>query len=170
MAIMAHTGMEWAMADWAVLLAGAVVVTVYPTLPPEQVAFILRDSGARLLFAGDRELLAKLVEVRDQAPDVATAVLFESSAFEVPSLEVLSMDDLARRGESAVQRAGTWESDARKTVPSDLATLIYTSGTTGSPKGVMLTHANLHANTYQCMACLPIGPSDRILSWLPLSI
>ncbi len=168
-AIMAHTGMEWAMADWAVLLAGAVVVTVYPTLPPEQVAFILRDSGARLLFAGDRELLAKLVEVRDQAPDVATAVLFESSAIEVPSLEVLSMDDLARRGESAVQRAGTWESDARKTVPSDLATLIYTSGTTGSPKGVMLTHANLHANTYQCMACLPIGPSDRILSWLPLS-
>jgi long-chain acyl-CoA synthetase len=168
-AIMAHTGMDWAMADWAILLAGAVVVTVYPTLPPEQIAFILRDSGARLLFAGDRELLGKLAEVRDQVPEIATAVLFDSPAVDLPGLAVLSLDDLAGRGESAVRRAGSWESDAKRTQPSDLATLIYTSGTTGSPKGVMLTHANLHANTYQCMACLPIGPSDRILSWLPLS-
>jgi long-chain acyl-CoA synthetase len=161
--------MDWAMADWAILMAGAVVVTVYPTLPPDQIEFILRDSGARLLFAGDRELLGKFMEVRERVPEVSAAVLFEPSEVELPGLEVLSLDALERRGESAVQRAGTWESDARKTVPSDLATLIYTSGTTGSPKGVMLTHANLHANTYQCMACLPIGPSDRILSWLPLS-
>ena len=100
-AIMAHTRMQWAMADWAVLLAGAVVVTVYPTLPPEQVAFILRDSGARLLFAGDRELLGKLVEVREQAPEVATAVLFDFSAIEVPGLEVLSMDCLLYTSDAA---------------------------------------------------------------------
>jgi long-chain acyl-CoA synthetase len=168
-AIMAHTSMEWAMVDWAILLAGAVVVTVYPTLPPEQIAFILRDSGARLLFAGDRDLLEKVMEVRDRVPELATAVLFDSPPTTTPGLEVLSLEDLIQSGESAGRCAKTWETEARRTEPADLATLIYTSGTTGTPKGVMLTHANLHANTYQCMACLPIGPSDRILSWLPLS-
>ena len=168
-AIMADTGMDWALADWATITAGAVVVTVYPTLPPEQVAFILRDSGARILFAGNTDLLGKYVEVRQEAPDVSAAVLFEPSATRVEGLRVVSLDDLAARGRSAVELAGGWEARARKTAPADLATLIYTSGTTGVPKGVMLTHANLHANTYQCMACLPIGPTDRILSWLPLS-
>lgn len=168
-AIMADTGMDWALADWATITAGAVVVTIYPTLPPEQVAFILRDSGARVLFAGDTDLLGKLVEVRGEVPDVSAAVLFEPAATRVEGLQVLSLGDLEARGESAVELAGGWEARARKTAPADLATLIYTSGTTGMPKGVMLTHANLHANTYQCMACLPIGPSDRILSWLPLS-
>ena len=168
-AIMADTGMDWALADWAIIMAGAVVVTIYPTLPPEQVAFILRDSGARVLFVGNADLLGKLVEVRKDVPDVSVAVLFEPAATRVEGLELLSQDDLAARGESAVELAGGWDSRARKTTPADLATLIYTSGTTGTPKGVMLTHANLHANTYQCMACLPIGPSDRILSWLPLS-
>jgi len=168
-AIMADTGMDWALADWATITAGAVVVTVYPTLPPEQVAFILRDSGARILFAGNTELLGKFVAVRQQAPDVSAAVLYEAAATRLEGLQVLSLDDLAARGESSVELAGGWEARARKTAPADLATLIYTSGTTGMPKGVMLTHANLHANTYQCMDCLPIGPTDRILSWLPLS-
>jgi long-chain acyl-CoA synthetase len=168
-AIMADTGMDWALADWATITAGAVVVTIYPTLPPEQVAFILRDSGARVLVAGNTDLLGKFVEARGEAPDVSAAGLFEPAATRVEGLQVLSLDDLAARGESAVELAGGWEARARKTAPADLATLIYTSGTTGMPKGVMLTHANLHANTYQCMACLPIGPTDRILSWLPLS-
>jgi len=168
-AILAHTGMDWAQADWASLLSGAVVVTVYPTLPPDQVEYILRDSGARLVFVGDAELLAKLLEVRDSVPEVTAAVVFEPVATRIDGLEILSLDDLAARGDAAVNLAGSWESRARKTLPSDLATLIYTSGTTGRPKGVMLTHANLHANTYQATACLPIGPTDRVLSWLPLS-
>jgi long-chain acyl-CoA synthetase len=168
-AILAHTGMDWAQADWASLLSGAVVVTVYPTLPPDQVEYILRDSGARLVFAGDAELLAKLLEVRGTVPEVTAAVVFEPVATRIDGLEILSLDDLAARGDAAVNLAGSWESRARKALPSDLATLIYTSGTTGRPKGVMLTHANLHANTYQAMACLSIGPTDRVLGWLPLS-
>jgi len=168
-AILAHTSMEWALADWASLLSGAVVVTVYPTLPPDQIEYILSDSGTRLVFAGDSEQLAKFLEVRDSVPEVTAAVVFDPVATRVEGLEVLSLDELAARGNAAVDLAGSWESRARKTLPSDLATLIYTSGTTGQPKGVMLSHANLHANTYQAMACLPIGPADRVLSWLPLS-
>ena len=168
-AILASSEMDWAQADWGSLLSGAVVVTVYPTLPPDQIEFILRDSGARLVFVGDAELLAKLLEIRDSVPDVTAAVTFDPVATRIDGIEILSFDDLAARGDAAGSLAGGWESQARKTLPSELATLVYTSGTTGTPKGVMLTHSNLHANTYQCMACLPIGPTDRILSWLPLS-
>lgn len=168
-AILAHTGMDWALADWASLLSGAVVVTVYPTLPPDQIGFILRDSGARLVFAGDEELFAKLVEVRASVPDLTCAIVFDPIRTGIEGLEVLSLDELAEKGDAAVSLAGGWQSRARKIVPSDLATLIYTSGTTGTPKGVMLTHSNLHANTFQATACLPIGSTDRVLSWLPLS-
>ena len=168
-AILAHTSMEWALADWASLLSGAVVVTVYPTLPPSQIEYILSDSGARLVFAGDSDQLAKLLEIRDEVPEVTAAIVFDPVATRVEGLEILSLDDLAAKGDAAVDLAGSWESRARQTLPADLATLIYTSGTTGQPKGVMLSHANLHANTYQAMACLPIGPADRVLSWLPLS-
>ncbi len=168
-AILAHTAMEWALADWASLLSGAVVVTVYPTLPPSQIEYILSNSGARLVFAGDSEQLGKLLEIRKAVPEVTAAVVFDPVATRVEGLEILSLDDLAAKGDAAVDLAGSWESRARQTLPSELATLIYTSGTTGQPKGVMLSHANLHANTYQSMACLPIGPADRVLSWLPLS-
>jgi long-chain acyl-CoA synthetase len=168
-AILAHTAMEWALADWASLLSGAVVVTVYPTLPPSQVEYILSDSGARLVFAGDSEQLGKLLEIRHAVPEVTAAIVFDPVETRVEGLEILSLDDLAAKGDAAVDLAGSWESRARQTLPSELATLIYTSGTTGQPKGVMLSHANLHANTYQSMACLPIGPADRVLSWLPLS-
>lgn len=168
-AILAHTRLEWALADWAILLAGGVVVTVYPTLPADQVAFILRDSGARVAFAADAEQLAKIVAARDALPDLRAVVLFEAGAGEAGDLTLLSLEGLEERGRSATVPAADWEAEARRSRPADLATLIYTSGTTGAPKGVMLTHANLHANTYQCTEILPIGPEDRALSWLPLS-
>jgi len=168
-AILSHTRLEWALADWAILLAGGVVVTIYPTLPADQVAFILRDSGARLAFAADSEQLAKIVAERERLPELEGVVVFEDDAGEIEGLTVRSLSRLEERGRAATAHAADWEAEARRARPSDLATLIYTSGTTGAPKGVMLTHANLHANTYQCTEILPIGPADRALSWLPLS-
>jgi len=167
-AILSHTRLEWALADWASLLGGHAVVTVYPVLPPDQVLYILRDSGARLVFAADREQLAKLVEVEDQLDDLRAVVLFDPAP-DAPSgrLRVLSLDDLEATGSRAP--AERFEAEARAIRPEDLATVLYTSGTTGAPKGVMLTHENLHANVRQCASVLSIGPSDVMLSWLPLS-
>jgi long-chain acyl-CoA synthetase len=141
-AILAHTRLEWALSDWGILLAGGVVVTVYPTLPADQVAFILRDSGTRLAFVADAEQLAKLVAMRERLPDLEQVVLFEApTGQETDGLPVLSLAELEERGRAATRP--DWEEEAR--------------------------HANLHANTYQCTEILPIGPEDRALSWLPLS-
>lgn len=169
LAILSHTRLEWALADWASLLGGYVTVTVYPTLPADQVLHILRDSEARLVFAADAEQLEKLVAVEDQLTHLRSVVLFDPAP-DSPTgdLRVTTLDELAAAGRGSEAEAQV-EAEAERIRPDDVATLIYTSGTTGTPKGVMLTHGNLYANIRQCASVLPISPSDVMLSWLPLS-
>lgn len=167
-AILSHTRLEWGLADWGALLSRHVVVTVYPTLPSDQVLHILRDSGARLVFAADAEQLEKLVEVENELADLRAVVLFDPAP-DAPtgSLRVETLSELEAAG--SAWAAADFEAEAERIEPGDLATLVYTSGTTGVPKGVMLTHENLHANVHQCASVLPIGEADVMLSWLPLS-
>jgi len=169
LAILSHTRLEWALADWASLVGGHVTVTVYPTLPADQVLHILRDSEARLVFAADAEQLAKLVEVEAELTQLRKVVLFDPAPGQsTGGLDIVTFDELeaAGRGSGGVARVDT---EAARIRPEDIATLIYTSGTTGTPKGVMLTHANLVANIRQCAHVLPISEADVMLSWLPLS-
>lgn len=167
-AILSHTRLEWALADWGALLGRQVVVTVYPVLPPDQVLHILRDSEARIVFAADAEQLAKLVEIEDELEQLDAVVLFDPAP-RAPTgdLSVLTLAELEDEGDGATVES--FEAEVRRIRPDDLATLVYTSGTTGTPKGVMLTHENLYANVRQCAHVLPIGPDDVMLSWLPLS-
>jgi long-chain acyl-CoA synthetase len=170
LAILSHTRLEWALADWASLLGGYVTVTVYPTLPADQVLHILRDSEARLVFAADAEQLAKLASVERQLSRLRSVVLFDASPESGPAsgLRVMTLDELEAAGRGSAAETEV-EAEARRIRPDDLATLIYTSGTTGTPKGVMLTHGNLYANIRQCASVLPISRADVMLSWLPLS-
>lgn len=169
LAILSHTRLEWALSDWASLLGGYVTVTVYPTLPADQVLHILRDSEARLVFAADAEQLAKLVTVENRLEHLRSVVLFDP-ATDSPTgdLRIMTLDELEAAGHGSEAEARV-EAEAERIRPDDVATIIYTSGTTGTPKGVMLTHGNLYANIRQCASVLPISPSDVMLSWLPLS-
>ncbi|MFW6085327.1 MAG: AMP-dependent synthetase/ligase [Gemmatimonadota bacterium] len=167
-AILSHTRLEWALADWGALMGRQVVVTVYPVLPPDQVLHILRDSEARIVFAADAEQLAKLVEIEDELDRVDGVVLFDPTpGAATGKLSVSTLAELEERGRGPTEE--WFEEEAGRIRPDDVATLVYTSGTTGTPKGVMLTHENLHANVRQCAHVLPIGPEDVMLSWLPLS-
>jgi long-chain acyl-CoA synthetase len=171
-AILSETRLEWGLADWASLLGGHVVVTVYPVLPADQVSHILRDSGTRLVFAEDSGQVAKLAEIQAELDHLETAVVFDAGEGAPEDagagLTVMSLADLEAAGRDAPAYA-EFEAEARNIRPSDLATLIYTSGTTGKPKGVMLTQRNLAANVRQSIAVLPISEADTCLSWLPLS-
>ncbi len=170
-AILAHSRLEWALADWGLVMAGLASVPVYPVLPADQIHYILADSGAKAVFVGDQEQLDKIVEISGELPDLRLVIAFD--AVEVPpgsELSVVQFDALSRVGEGApAEIARTYESHARETRPEDLATLIYTSGTTGDPKGVMLTHANFHSNTELTLLVIPLGTDDVALSLLPLA-
>jgi len=168
-AILAPTRYEWALADWAVIMAGLVGVPVYPVLPADQTGYILSDSRAKAVFAADAELLAKVAEAGVVGID--RAILFDASNDIDPGgLELRTLEEVERLGrETEAEMGGSYESFARETGPDDLATLIYTSGTTGTPKGVMLTHDNLHSNVLSASRLFPFSPDDRSLSILPLA-
>ena len=167
-AILSENRPEWAIADYACVTSGVADVPLYPNLPAEQAAYIIRDSGAVALFVSDAAQAAKIAGVRNGLPSLRTIITFagERHAGVEHTLAELEangavVDDDAHR---VAYRAAA---DAVK--PNDVATFIYTSGTTGEPKGVMLTHDNLFSNTLASAAAIPFGEGEVGLSFLPLS-
>lgn len=169
-AILAENRPEWALADYGCLTSGVVDVPIYATLTPQQVAYILNDCGARLVFVSTSEQLEKIREIRKSCPALEWVVVFDPPEGTRDAHE-LSWDEFLERGAS---RAMAWSvkefrEQAFTAQPDDVATILYTSGTTGEPKGVMLTHNNLHFNVRTSQTRLPIDERDSTLSFLPLS-
>ena len=163
-ALLSENRLEWAVTDLAVLRAGAIVVPIYPTLIPEQVAYILNDSGPGVVFCSTAEQVEKVLGVRDQVPSLEHIVSFDS----LDRAGLLTLEEVQHRGETRKDAA----SDVGRSVlveGDDVATIIYTSGTTGDPKGVMLTHDNIVQNVLSLMKVIEISPEDSYLSFLPLS-
>jgi long-chain acyl-CoA synthetase len=165
--ILSENRPEWAIADFACLTAGLTDVPIYPTLPADQIAYILKDSGAVAIFVSNKAQAEKIREIRSQVPALKTVVAFD----DVPGLANMSMTDLEKRGaEGETSRSiETYREDALLVKPDDLATIIYTSGTTGEPKGVMLTHDNIYSNVEASRKAIPFEGKDVGLSFLPLS-
>lgn len=173
-AILSNTRMEWALADWACIMSGLVVVTVYPTLPADQVLYILKDSEAKAVFVENGDQLAKVLQVHDRLERLSRVFVFDppedDPGTDHAGIQVRSLEQVERAGRSASGwRDRGWADAAAAVQPQDTATLIYTSGTTAEPKGVMLTHHNLFTNTIGAAMVLPITETDKVLSWLPLS-
>ncbi|MBK7610121.1 MAG: long-chain fatty acid--CoA ligase [Actinomycetales bacterium] len=172
-AIASTTRYEWALADLAIMCAGGATTTVYPTTMAEDVAFILADSGSKVVFAEDDGQVEKLRTHRHDIPDVRLVVTFTGEAHsgdEEGDDWVISLADLEAKGR-AVRDARPTMVDERIDLiaPDHLAVIIYTSGTTGRPKGAELTQ---DAIVYEAAAIHSIGildQNDLQFLWLPFS-
>ena len=169
--LMAENGGHWPTVDFATLCTGAVLVPIYPTLTPDQAAYIAADSGAKIVFAQGRERLEGLRGERDQLPAVEKLVLIPVPGEDTRDLDVPTLEDLLAQGEGSdsPEEVAAFEEGCRAVSEDDLATLIYTSGTTGKPKGVMLTHRNIASNVIASTGALDIRSEFTTLSFLPLS-
>jgi long-chain acyl-CoA synthetase len=168
-AILSNNRPEWAIADYGCLTTGVTDVPVYPTLPADQIAYILRDSGSVAIFVSDEEQLAKITAIRGDVPSLRHVITFAGSR---AGGAELTLDELEAMGgaDDSPSAIATYRAEADAVQPDDLATLIYTSGTTGAPKGVMLTHDNLYSNVAAAATILPPFTGDDVaLSFLPLS-
>ncbi|WP_432487911.1 AMP-dependent synthetase/ligase [Kineococcus sp. SYSU DK018] len=158
--LMSRTRYEWTVVDAACWFAGAVSVPVYDSSSPEQVAWVLSDSGAVACVVETAEHAALLAGVREQVP-----TLRESWTLDEGGLEALA---------SAGREVGDEALEAARTSagPSDTATIVYTSGSTGRPKGCVLTHANfvdLARNAHAVMPDMLDEPGASTLLFIPLA-
>lgn len=169
-AILSENRPEWAIVDYASLTAGLTDVPIYPTLPAEQIPYILNDSGAVAVFVSTPEQAAKIAQVRGQCRSLKYVIGFGDATR--PG-EDLTLDQVRAKADDKSSdnpyRATQYKEQALAVKPDDIATIIYTSGTTGEPKGVMLTHDNIYSNVLAGATQIPFGGKDTCLSFLPLS-
>jgi len=165
-AILSENRPEWATTDFGALAAGMVSVPLYTTLIPEQLTFILNDSGARVIFVSTMDHLRTVLSIKEWLPSVEKVVVFHSDDLEEDEL-VLGLDTFKSLGRG--HDHDEFLDLARRAVPSDAATIVYTSGTTGEPKGVVLTHHNFLAEYDAAYSVFEGNEGDSLLSFLPLS-
>jgi long-chain acyl-CoA synthetase len=161
-AILSENRPEWTIADFACLLLGAVVVPVYTTLTGEQTAYILKDSGARIVFVSSDKQLLKVRNIQNQT--VLERIVVMDAA---ETAHAVQMQRLMHDGPK--ERDAQFDSAARTIAADDLATIIYTSGTTGTPKGAMLTHGNMASNIAHSLSGFTVRSGEISISFLPLS-
>ncbi len=171
-ALISDSRPEWVTSDLAILAAGAVTVPVYPTLSAPQAWFILAECGARIAIVANASQVDKINEAVPDACELETIVVIDGDA-KGGRFRVLTLPEVADRGGAILDADPTAAERYRATAaavrPESLATIVYTSGTTGDPKGVMLTHRNIVSNVLATQGWLDLDPTDRILSFLPLS-
>ncbi|MDM7489365.1 AMP-dependent synthetase/ligase [Rhodococcus sp. CSLK01-03] len=166
-ALASSTRYEWVVVDLAVMCAGAATTTVYPTTKAPDVAFIVSNSGSRVVVAEDQAQVDKLVEQRAQLPDVQQVVVIDGPG---DGDWVITLADLEERGRQLIAESPNVVEDRVRAIrPDHLATLIYTSGTTGKPKGVRLPHSAWTYTAAAVDALGILGPDDLQYLWLPLS-
>ena len=170
-AILSTTRLDWALADLAIMSAGAATTTIYPSSAAADVAYIVADSDSRIVFAEDDVQIQKLREHRDETPQVVQVVTFAGSAELVDGDDwVISTDQLAELGRELLSRdAGAVDTRVDALTPEHLSTIIYTSGTTGRPKGVLLPHDAFVYEGAAVDSMSILGEDDLQFLWLPLS-
>lgn len=160
-AVMLKNSLEWVLFDLAAAGLGLVTVPLFVNDRPENFAHILRQTGARLLLIEGLEQWQRVERVSDHLGDIQRIVTLQT---------VCEKDCDPRLAEIGQWLPGTGEEfSVRDADPQELASIVYTSGTTGTPKGVMLSHANLLQNAYAGVCQVQVYPDDLFLSFLPLS-
>ncbi|MGC9497038.1 AMP-dependent synthetase/ligase [Streptomyces sp. WG7] len=169
-ALASATRLEWILADLGIMCAGAATTTVYPQTNVDESAYILSDSGSRVLIAEDAAQLAKAREKKAELPELTHVVVIDATGADTTedwiltlgALEALGTARLEKEPELVKERVGALTKD-------QLATLIYTSGTTGRPKGVRLPH-DCWSYMAKAIAATGLVTGDDVqYLWLPLA-
>ncbi len=169
-ALLSASRAEWVQADFAIFSAGCVTVPIYPSYPPDLIAYVVNDSEAKTLIVEDPAQLAKALEARDRMPGLEQIVVITGYEAPQPPKIVMTWETLRRLGrDSEAAHKSTLAERVAATQAEDIATIVYTSGTTGPPKGVVQTHANHIAALQASMEATPTQEGWVHLLFLPLA-
>jgi len=163
-ALVSENRWEWAVVDFAILAIGAIDVPLYQTLSPEQMGFILNDSGCKAFFLSSKQQFQKLTQA-GEIPTLEHVCIFDKGDF--ANTEAFS--EVTQAASGMEEQSSGFNAMLDDVKPEDIATIVYTSGTTGDPKGVVLTHKNLADNLRHSTDGLRLQPDYKSISFLPLS-
>ncbi|UCH48536.1 MAG: long-chain fatty acid--CoA ligase [Betaproteobacteria bacterium] len=160
-AIMMRNSIWWIIFDQAAMGLGLVTVPLYTSDRPDNIAYIVQDSGAKVLFFEDQATWNGFSDVMPKLGGLVRAVCLKPLSEAEHDARLVSADNWVAENGDEVKHIN---SDGGK-----LASIVYTSGTTGRPKGVMLSHSNMLENAYAAAQCFPVYTDDLFLSFLPMS-
>jgi long-chain acyl-CoA synthetase len=168
--ILSASRAEWVQADFAIFTTGGLTVPIYPTYPPDLIAYVVNDAQVRTLIVEDAAQLAKALEARPKMKRLEQIVVISGYETRSPGEGVVTWDALRRLGrETLAANQATLSDRGAALRPADVATIVYTSGTTGPPKGVVQTHANHVAALRAAAATTPAQEGWVHLLFLPLA-
>lgn len=159
-AIISSNRPEWNILDMAIQQVGAVTVPIYPTISKEDYRIVINNSEAKFVMLEGLCVLNKIEDIINDIPSLMTIYTF------VKRGDYPIWDDLLRLGREN-QNPEELEHRKANVKSNDCATILYTSGTTGTPKGVMLSHANI-LGQIENLRQTPSPTSTRALSFLPI--
>ncbi|MDR0265957.1 MAG: long-chain fatty acid--CoA ligase [Sphingobacterium sp.] len=159
-ALISENRVEWNILDFAIQQIGAVVVAIYPNISTSDYSYIFNHAEIKNCIVSSKKLYTKILAIQNDCPQL-------NSIFSLDKGEGLNhWQDLVAKGKTIPDETLNLLRDG---IESDtLASIIYTSGTTGNPKGVMLSHKNLLADTLSSEYSFPVERGDRALSFLPV--
>ncbi len=175
MSIYAYNRPEWYSCYGATQMTNGVGVGVYHTCSPEEVEWVIGDSGSKVVIIGDNPQSGgdpektpsrRFAKILGNLPDVELVVVLDGVE-PIDHEKAVSWSDFLEMGKDVEDSSVHSRIDGIK--PDDLAALIYTSGTTGNPKGVMLTHDNWDAELSEVDRIITLNQGENYVSWLPLA-
>lgn len=159
-ALISENRIEWNILDFAIQQIGAVVVALYPNISTSDYAYIFNHAEIRNCIVSSKKLYTKILAIQQDCPQLKAIYSLDKEN------DLNHWEDFIAKG---VIIPDETLNQLRDTIQTDtLASIIYTSGTTGNPKGVMLSHRNLLADTLSSEYSFPVERGDRALSFLPV--
>ncbi|MCI5064239.1 long-chain fatty acid--CoA ligase [bacterium] len=174
-AIVSSSRPEWMECDLAAHTLGAIVVSIYQSVPADDVGYILFDSGANVVFAENQEQLEKLQELLKGPIEIPATEDRDATTAQIGLRKVITFESVSPHPlatELSEILAGSKPEPLEsydKIRRDDIAAFVYTSGTTGPPKGVVQTHGNHLANVRQAYGCQLVSTDSSLMVFLPLA-
>ena len=167
--VFSQNSIQYIFTDFGAFGIRAVTIPFYATSSEEQIQYVINDASIRILFVGEQEQYDKARRVQALCPPLERIIIYDPSVVRANhDTTSIYFSDLLKMADG-YPRQSEVENLWKQANNEDLANILYTSGTSGDSKGVMLTYSQFHAAIKANDKCVPVGESDRVITFLPIT-